>query len=199
MNNSNEQIIEFFSKLVDEDGILVIPNEVFTKMEKEYGEFLKMEFKHTRIMRLPEPEIRFFEWLKENDPLVWNDLWQDEPKEYTISIDFLPQLLEKDGRGFPICDLRTLDNYYFTPQLLLDKESDVLVEAAKVRFKEKQTLPTNQLLALEIHYGGIDIWHFAYKHKVELTEAKKAAHSLVEDQILIHLTEAEHLAPILEI
>lgn len=199
MNEDNKQIIDFFAKLVNEDKVLEIPNEIFSKMEKEYGELLQKEFNYTRLMRLPDPEVQFFEWLKENDRLVWNDLWQDEELGYVISIEFLPKLLEKDGRGFPICDLRTIDNYYFTPQLLVDKESDVLVEAAKVRFKEKQALPTNQLLALEIHFGGIDVWHFAYKHKIDLAEAKKAAHSLVEDQILIHLTEAEHIAPILEL
>lgn len=199
MNEDNKQIIDFFAKLVNEDKVLEIPNEIFSKMEKEYGELLQKEFNYTRLMRLPDPEVQFFEWLKENDRLVWNDLWQDEELGYVISIEFLPKLLEKDGRGFPICDLRSIDNYYFTPQLLVDKESDVLVEAAKVRFKEKQALPTNQLLALEIHFGGIDVWHFAYKHKIDLAEAKKAAHSLVEDQILIHLTEAEHIAPILEL
>jgi hypothetical protein len=199
MEENNKQIIDFFAKLVSEQGVLHIPHDVFAKMDKDYGELLRREFHHTRMMKLPETEVRFFEWLKEKDRLVWNDLWEAEDEPYIISLEFLPRLLEKDGRGFPICDLRTIDNYYFTPQLLVDKESDAMVEAAKVRFTEKQNLSTNQLLALEIHFGGIDIWHFAYKHNVDLDEAKRAAHSLIDDQILIHLTQAEHLAPILEL
>lgn len=197
--DSNEQIIDFFAKLVNDEGVLTIPEDVFLKMEKDYGTLLKQEFNHSRLFRLPEFEIEFFHWLKEKDTLVWNDLWKDEEDPYVVSIEFLPRLLEKDGRGFPICDLQTIDNYYFAPQLMVDAESDVMVEAAKTRFVERKGLTPSQLLALEIHYGGIDIWHFAYKHEIELQEAKKAVASLVEDQVLVHLTDAEHLAPILEL
>lgn len=199
MDNNNQEIIEFFSKLVDEEGVLYIPEDVFLKMGKEYGELLRKEFTVTRMIKLPQFEIEFFSWLKENDPPVWHDLWGEDDGSYIISIEFLPRLLEKDGRGFPICDLRTVDNYYFMPQLLIERESDAMVEAAKVRFIERQGLTPNQLLALEIHFGGIDVWHFAYKHKIDLAEAKAAVASLVEDQILVHLTDAEHLAPILEL
>ncbi|MFA7327104.1 MAG: hypothetical protein WC121_10600 [Candidatus Kapaibacterium sp.] len=197
--DSNQEILEFFAKLVNEEGILHIPEDVFLKMEKEYGELLKKEFKATRMIKLPQFEVEFFCWLKENDPPVWHDLWGEDDGNYVVSIEFLTHLLEKDGRGFPICDLQTVDNYYFMPQLLIERESDAMVEAAKVRFIERQGLTPNQLLALEIHFGGIDVWHFAYKHKIDLTEAKAAVASLVEDQILVHLTDAEHLAPILEL
>ena len=197
--SDNQEILDFFAKLVNEEGVLDIPDEVFLKMEKEYGELLKSDFTHSRMFKLPQFEIDFFKWLKENDELVWNDLWKDEEEKYVVSLEFLPLLLEKDGRGFPICDLQTVDNYYFMPQLLVDAESDVMVEAAKVRFIEKSGLTPSQLLALEIHYGGIDIWHFAYKHRIDLAEAKAAVASLVEDQVLVHLTDSEHLAPILEL
>jgi hypothetical protein len=199
MDKNNQEIIEFFSKLVTEAGVLHIPEDVFLKMEKEYGELLKKDFTATRMLKLPQSEIDFFNWLKENDPDVWSDIWGDDDGSYTVSIEFLPMLLEKDGRGFPICDLQNVDNYYFMPQLLVERESDVMVEAAKVRFIEKRGLTPSQLLALEIHFGGIDVWHFAYKHKIDLGEAKAAVASLVEDQILVHLTDAEHLAPILEL
>lgn len=199
MESNNQEILEFFSKLVNEDGILHIPEDVFLKMDKEYGELLIKEFTATRMLRLPQYEIDFFNWLKDKDPLVWKDLWGDDDGSYTVSIEFLKLLLEKDGRGFPICDLQTVDNYYFIPQLLVERESDVMVEAAKVRFIEKKGLTPSQLLALEIHFGGIDVWHFAYKHNIDLDEAKAAVASLVEDQVLVHLTDAEHLAPILEL
>jgi hypothetical protein len=197
--DNNEQIIEFFSKLVNDQGVLIIPEDVFLKMEKDYGNLLKQDFEHAQMFRLPEFEIEFFKWVKETDPLVWNDLWKDEEDPYVVSLEFMPRLLEQDGRGFPICDLQTIDNYYFAPQLMVDTESDVMVEAAKARFVERRGLTPSQLLALEVHYGGIDIWHFSYKHQIELQEAKDAVASLVEDQVLVHLTDAEHLAPILEL
>lgn len=199
MSESNQDIIAFFEKFVNKDGVLEIPQDVFETLEKEHAELIKKEFKAAQMLKLPEFEIAFFEWLKEHDIVVWNDLWGDDELHYTISIEFITKLIEKDGRGFPICDLRTVDNYYFPTQVLVDRESDVMVEAAKVRFMERQGLTPSQLLALEIHFGGIDIWHFSYKHKIELNEAKKAVESLVEDQILVHLKDAEHLAPILEL
>lgn len=199
MSESNQDIIAFFEKFVNKDGVLEIPQDVFETLGKEHAEIIKKEFKAAQMLKLPESEISFFEWLKEHDLVVWNDLWGDDELHYTISIEFITKLIEKDGRGFPICDLRTVDNYYFPTQVLVDRESDVMVEAAKVRFMERQGLTPSQLLALEIHFGGIDIWHFAYKHKIELQEAKKAVESLVEDQILVHLKDAEHLAPILEL
>jgi len=50
------------------------------------------------------------------------------------------------------------------------------------------------LLALEISVSPIDIWHFAYKHKVPLRDAKAAVAQLVDDHALVHITDAEHLA-----
>jgi hypothetical protein len=54
-------------------------------------------------------------------------------------------------------------------------------------------------LALEISMGAIDIWHFAYKHKIDLTQAKKAVSDMVDDGVLVHLTESEHLIPFLHL
>lgn len=197
----NKEIVDFFEQFVDGDSCLIIPDEVFNKMSPEYGIVIVEEFKKTQIMKLPKYEILFFEWLKENDINVWNDIWlEDNPVEspYIISIAFLPQLLEKDGRGFPVCDLVNQDNYYFSNRHMVDDESTMLIESVKNRFVAKEKLTIAQLLALEISMGDIDIWHFAYKHKIDLKEAKLAVFELVNDNVLVHLKASEHLSTFLE-
>ena len=64
-------------------------------------------------MKLPPSEISFFEWLKKNDNIVWNDLWNEDEDLYQVSIDLLPQFSD-NRNGFPICDLQDGLNYYFT-------------------------------------------------------------------------------------
>lgn len=47
---------------------------------------------------------------------------------------------------------------------------------------------------LEITIAPIDIWRFAYNHRFDVQSVKDAVAVLVEDKILVHLTDAEHLA-----
>ena len=88
MKDNNEQIIEFFAKLVNDEGVLEIPEEVFVKMDKEYGELLRLEFPYALMFKLPQYEIDFFKWLKSNDPLVWNELWKGQDDKYVVSLQF---------------------------------------------------------------------------------------------------------------
>ncbi len=199
---NNNEIIEFFEKLISDIGHLEIPEPVFEKMSTEYGTVIVEELKKTQTLKLPKYEIDFFEWLKENDVNVWNDIWLDDnPVEepYVVSISFLTKLLEKDGRGFPICDLVNNDNFYFSINHMVDEESKMLIDSAKNRFVAKDKLTIAQLLALEIAMGEIDIWHFAYKHKIDLNEAKNAVYELVNDEVLVHLKSTEHLTTFINI
>lgn len=197
LKEENIEIIQFFEQFIN-DGVLEIPNSVFLKMEKAHAIILNEAMDKARMFKFPEYEIAFFEWLKEEDPLVWKDLWGDVDKPYTASLIFLERFLEKDGRGFPICDLLSTDNYYFTPQMMTDEESKVMIETAKEMFKDRIPISEAQLLSLEVSYGGIDIWHFAYKHKIDLKIAKLAVQQLVDDDALVHLKEAEYLAPFVD-
>jgi hypothetical protein len=148
---------------------------------------------------LPEKEIIFFEWLKINDTPVWNDLWNDELLEpYIVSLIFLPVLIKRGYRGFPICDLIENDNYYFTPQHLADKESEIFSESAKTIYLNKGKMTIPQLLAMEISLDPIDIWHFAYKHQISVAECKKAVLDLVNDEVLVHLKDASHLSTFID-
>lgn len=150
------------------------------------------------FMRLPEKEIRFFEWLREHDESVWRDLWGESPEEpYVVGITFLPVLLEP-VRGFPICDLLSNDNYYFTPIHILGGEAEHYVAAVKDRFLAKEKLTPAQLLALEISLAPIDVWRFGYQHGILPDAAKRAAENLVSDGIIVHFRKAEELANFIE-
>ncbi|MFA7625891.1 MAG: hypothetical protein WCZ17_02490 [Candidatus Kapaibacterium sp.] len=179
--------------------ILQIPDEMFSLVTVEQAAYIHEYYPANTLFRLPQSEIKFFEWLKNNDEQVWDDLWSDELNPpYYISLLFLPVLVKGTYRGFPICDLLSNDNYYFAPSHLADKESELFTESSKTRFINKESLTVPQLLAIEISMDAIDIWHFAYKHNIELTEAKRAVKSLVDDEVLVHLKDAEYLTAFID-
>lgn len=182
-----------------EKEYIEFPKEMFAQLDEKLAKKIVAELKHRALFKLPDYEIEFQEWLKENDPQVWNDLWSCELHEpYIVSIIFLPNLVEQDGRGFPICDLENNDNYFFNEKHMTDEESKVYIETSRTRFHEKKKLSLAQLLALEISIGYIDIWHFAFKYKITIDQAKEAVEELKGDFALVHLTDAEHLAKFME-
>ena len=188
--------IENCYKSIEENSYISFTVQEFSLLnESAILEILNV-FSGKYMFRLPENEIQFFEWLKQNDLAVWNDIWCDDiAAPYLVSIDLLPVVLNLDGRGFPICDLQTVDNYYFTIDNMVDNESKIIIEASQNLFRNKKKLTPTQMLALEISIAPIDIWHFAYKHKIALETAKEAVDLLVADNALVHLKEAEYIAP----
>jgi len=194
MNKNN--FIEICYQRLKENKYIHFTVEEFDLLDKNIISEILNEFSGKFLFRLPETEITFFEWLKENDFEVWNDIWNDGIAEnYIVSIDLLPVIMNLDGRGFPICDLQTVDNYYFSIENMADKESKILIEASQELFKNNKSLTVSQLLALEISLAPIDIWHFAYRHKINLKTAKEAVQLLVADEVLVHLKEAEYISP----
>jgi len=186
--------IEICYKSLKKYNYIYFTDREFSSLVEDTVNEILNEFSGKCMLRLPEEEIIFFEWLKENDFAVWNDIWNDEISEtYLVSIDLLPVIMNLDGRGFPICDLQTVDNYYFSINNMVDKESKILIEASQELFKNNKSLTPAQMLALEISLEPIDIWHFAYKHKIKLEVAKEAVNLLVADNALVHLKEAEYI------
>ncbi len=179
----------------EDNGLIDFPDDIFNSIDEETADFLARNLAATNFIRLPGKERAFFEWLKESDSPVWNDLWGNPEEEpYVVGVSFLPLLVKNTGRGYPICDLLEAENYYFDPAHIVDKEAKFYIESVQKRFMDKKELTNAQMLALEISIDAIDIWHFAYKHKISVPEAKEAVQTLVDDSILVHLTEAEHLA-----
>jgi hypothetical protein len=196
---SDLELLSWCIEEANKYGYITFTEEMYSSITPEQSNIIVNSLGTTTMMKLPEREIRFFEWLKENDYNVWFDLWGDSDIEpYIVGTSFLTFLLDKT-KGFPICDLVNTDNYYFTSAHLVDKESAILIDSVKERFLANESLTFAQLLALEISLAPTDIWHFAYKHKIDLTKAKHAVEQLIEDKILIHLTKAEHLANFVDI
>ncbi|MFN5378545.1 MAG: hypothetical protein ACK5BQ_07215 [Ignavibacteria bacterium] len=153
------------------------------------------------LMRLPAHEVIFQEWLRINDIEVWSDLWSNEPDApYLVSLSFVKEFIGSPGKGaFLICDLQAADNYYFTPDMLLEKESTDYVSAVRDRFLAGGTMTVEQAITVEMSAGPMDIWHFAYLRSVELDRAKRAVASLVEDRIIVHVPKAEHLSSFFDV
>jgi hypothetical protein len=156
-------------------------------------------FGSSLLIKLPPKEIAFFEWLKAEHVDIWVDLWVDQDSEmkYIVSLSFLPLLLDP-VRGFPICDLISNNNYYFTPAHLIGSDITFFVEAVKERFLQKESLTIAQLLALEISMAPIDIWRFSYHHGLDILAVKKAVEQLKEDEMLMHCMSHEELAEYVE-
>ncbi len=190
-----KKIFELCDKSIYENKFIKLPDNILLQLDEQMIVAILGKYSGKNLIMLPEYEIAFFDWLKLCDNEVWCDLWQsDDAMPYLVSIDFLPTFLNKDGRGFPICDLANTDNYYFTMAQMVDEESNIMIETARTLFKENKELTVAQMLALEISIDPVDIWHFAYRHKIDLDVAKQAVQSLVEDNALVHLTHAEHLS-----
>jgi len=194
-----DTIIKWCSEQEATEGILNIPDDMFLSLDEETASYIVDYFKGNTLIKLPTREIEFFDWLKVNDEDVWSDLW-DESDEYLyhISIDFLPVLTNK-LRGFPICDLLSQPNFYFTVSHIEGKDAELFVDSIKKRFLDKNKLTLEQAILLQISTQPTDIWHFAYHFNSDIEHCKEAVNNLEREKMLIHLTEAEHLIPFIEI
>ncbi|MCX7909522.1 MAG: hypothetical protein N2560_08410 [Ignavibacteria bacterium] len=189
-----QEIIKWFELEKEKKQPIHIPPQLLTQITPEIAFELVRRFSNDTLVYLPEKEIQFFEWLKENDYDVWEDLWGNVDEEpYVVSISFLPLLVKNFG-GFPICDLVNNINYYFTEEMIIKKTSHLLLETLREKFLRNEKLTIAQALLLEISVTPQDIWHFAYYHKISINEAKKAVQELVEDNLIVHFKTAEELA-----
>lgn len=196
-----EELNEIIKDSLKSELHLELEEQIFEKLSVEDAKYIDEATSKKLLFKLPEKEIKFFEWLKENDPLVWNDLWKnDDISElpYLVSTIFLPVIIENADRGFPICDLRTVDNYFFSIDHMVDEESKVFFDVAKAKLKDRARMTTTELLSLEISLGDIDVWHFAYKFSLPINQCKEAVHQLSRDNALVHLKEAEYIAPFIK-
>ena len=193
--------MERAEKSIADKAPLMISAEELRDITPEQAEILRDKFVSRLLLHMPEHEVAFQEWLKINALDVWKDLWDNvEDPPYTISLAFLADMIGDSGEGaFYICDLQNVDNYFFTPDMLLEKESTDFVTAVRDRFVRGNNLSPEQALTVEISAGPTDIWHFAYRRGVELERAKKAVAALVEDRILVHVPKADHLSTFFDV
>jgi hypothetical protein len=151
---------------------------------------------HT-LMKLPEFERKFFEWVRKIDLPVWEDLWDEEDDPYFVSIDFLHHFVDH-GNGFPICDLVDVENYWFTERHIKPK-GIAKFELIDQKIQEKRPLTVIEALLCEIIKSSIDIWHFCYRYNIPLSNAKKEVLIMHKDDLLVHLTNRDDLVKYLDI
>lgn len=176
-------------------GVLQFPDEMLRALSAEQQQFLARECGADVMVQLPVSDLRFFEWLRREDPAVWEDLWHDDiqPRPYVVGMALLPQVLQSN-RGFPICDLVHTPNFYFTHKHVRGEEAKPYLEVLRARLEKGESLDTAQLLLLEITQEPIDIWRFAYLYRVSLAEAKQAVLQLVGDDLLVYTPTREELS-----
>lgn len=179
-------------------GHLRLSDDVLRSLDTDQIFTLRDRYGARVLIRLPESEIAFFAWMREHDAAAWTDLWGGEEEPYLVSLAHLDDIAGGD-RGYIIRDLIGVDNYFFSPDLLIEKESDAFIQAVRERFLSKLSLTPAQLLALEASTGPIDVWHFAYQHGLPLELAKHAVAQLVDDRILLHVTRADHLVQFFDV
>jgi len=195
-----QEIINFAKNELQNKEWVVFDESIFESLTPQQAMEVVRNLDPNALMMLSEREIEFFEWIKEVDPAIWDDLWGDDSiPPYVVSVSFLPLLVyQSNANGFPICDLIHNDNYYFNIAMMNADHSREVLESARARFEANQKLDIHQLLALEIAFNGIDIWHFAYKYGLDVQTAKLAADVLIKDKALNHYKKYDEVSNFLD-
>ncbi len=158
-------------------------------------ELLQEEFGSHVLMRLPPREKAFMEWLKTEDPGIYEDLWEDD-EDLLVSLSYLPDL-QSGGPGFAICELAFHDNYYFTKRHIKPTGIDAM-KVILERAGKGQELAIGEVLMYEIVRGSIDLWHFCHRYGVPLKRGREVVRELEANQLLFRSTLSEHLASYLD-
>ena len=191
------KLIDKLEKQLDNQHFIEFYPENLNSLRLDQAQVIVEKFHGRALMKLPETEIDFFSWLKENDPDVWNDLWQDEDDLYLVSIDLLSFFIE-GGLGFPICDLVDQPNYWFNTRLIKPKGMEKLEEII-VKLEQGNKINISEAFLLEISTRPVDIWHFCYNNNLPVDRLKKIVNDLVYDSFLVHLTDRDDLVKYIDI
>ncbi|MCU0427603.1 MAG: hypothetical protein MUF71_18480 [Candidatus Kapabacteria bacterium] len=183
-------------------GVVTIPDQIFWNITPEQAEELASAFGTTVFLRLPESEKKFFEWLRSTEPSVWQDLWgmdipegeSDEP--YLVGMGLLPEMV-REQRGFPICDLTTEANFFFSIKNFNAEEIKPLIDAILQRMEDKIDVSAKEILLMEIRRAPIDVWRFAYFYRVPVADVKRMVAELVDDGLLRYAASREEMSDFL--
>ncbi|MFA6234248.1 MAG: hypothetical protein WC824_08695 [Bacteroidota bacterium] len=158
-------------------------------------EALEEEFRSNVLMKLPPREQAFMDWLKREDPGIYEDLWEDD-EDLLVSLSFLPAM-QKGGSGFSICELAFHDNYYFT-QRHVKPTGIAAMPGILARAQKGEELSIGEVLMFEIVRAPIDLWHFCYRYGVPLKRGRAVVRELDANQWLVHLPRGEDLSSYIE-
>jgi hypothetical protein len=179
------------------EGYMQFEQAEIQAMTKKDAKAIETHFHGRAMMALPEEEIEFFKWLRENDPSVWDDLWGNEEEPYRVSLDFLHHFIQ-NGNGFPICDLINVDNYWFHSRHIKPKAMEKM-DLIQQKLDDGGSLSFEEGLLVEIARGSIDLWHFCYRYKLPISVAKKKIEIMHREDLLVHLKDREDLVKYLDV
>jgi hypothetical protein len=182
---------------LQEQGYIEFSKKELSGIDQTGADQIKQYFRGYAMMMLPESELIFFEWLKKKDRAVWDDLWKDEENAYNVSIDFLHHFLE-DGNGFPICDLISVENYWFSAKHIKPKGMEQF-ETINEKINKNLHFTFEEALLFEIMQNSIDIWHFCYRYNMSISVAKQKILKMKKDDLLVHLPLREDLVKYLDV
>ncbi len=161
-----------------------LSEEELTSLTGEQAQELISLFGYNTMIRLPERERNFFDWLRGNDPSVWEDLWDaEDDRQYYVSMSHLKSFLPGQ-RGFPICDLVGQENFYFTSDEITENDGKIFVENALDVIADRGKLAMEQAFAVEVWRGPIDQWRFAWMYNLPLDDVKKMVRWLITEGVL---------------
>jgi hypothetical protein len=166
----------------DEDELMSLTNEQAQELSIYFGS----QF----LIKLPLKEREFFDWVKEQDIDVWQDLWGDCEEPYFVSMSFLQDFLPK-ARGFPICDLQKLDNYYFSQHNITSENGSPFCDASLEAVKAGGKIRIDQAFIVEIWRAPIDIWRFSYMYNTPLFAVKEMVEWLLKEEIITKTIDSE--------
>jgi hypothetical protein len=156
--------------------------EEIATISKEQAEQLVALYGASSLMLLPKREREFFDWVRQNDPAVWEDLWGGDEEPYLVSMSYLLDLLPK-RRGFLICDLTEQQNYFFTAEQISD-DGKALLDASLDIVQNNGQLSIDKAFIVEIWRAPIDIWRFAYMYSQPLETVRNLCHWMLQEEIL---------------
>jgi hypothetical protein len=186
------KIIKQKQAQLEQQPYLHFSGNELAEMEPENVSAIESHFGGHALMKLPQEEIDFFEWVKKVDFTVWQDLWDGEEEPYLVSISFLHHFLQEQN-GFPICDLIEEDNYWFCKRHLKPKGLEIIANT------NQPSISFEELLIGEIIQQSIDIWHFCYRNNISLKFAKAKVQDMHHKDLLVHLENREDLVKYLDI
>lgn len=192
-----DSFIEQKENELRENNFIEFSDEDISELEGHHYRKVVSHFHGRALMKLPQTEIEFFEWLKHNDNKVWNDLWANESDVYKVSIDLLPQF-SKTRNGFPICDLQDEPNYYFTVKHI-KQEGLEQMESILQKIENKIKLKIDELILYELHIAPFDIWHFSYRYDLPLENVKLLISEMEYKGWIVHLSDSEDLLRYIDI
>lgn len=180
--NEFNHLLERLASNTEQIRRVYFSEEEIATISREQAEKIVALYGTSSLMMLPERERAFFDWLKENDRPIWDDLWAGDEEPYLVSMSYLLDLLPK-RRGFLICDLTEHQNYFFTAEQIAE-DGKALLDASLEIVQNNGQLSIDKAFVVEIWRAPIDIWRFAYMYNQPLETVRDMTHWLLQEEIL---------------